>query len=639
MALAFLRQHQRWFHVLLGLVILGFIVFGPTTMFTDSMVAGSAGEEVGRVGELPISAREYEREYNRLRAQYESMYGRNGGLDPSLLRMLGLDQRVFDRLVDERIIEIEARRLGLEVSDREIANMVSTLPFFQQNGRFIGADAVRQWVNRQNMTLEDFEKLLRRDLLRKQLEAVVTDGVSVTPAEIEEHYRRTNESIKAEYVFVDSTSLRSQLTASDEEVRAHFDANKETYRVPERRVASYIYIDPSELRKQIPVTDADVTKQYEAGRDRYREKEQVCASQIVVNVKEGRTEEQAKKMAEDLQAQVKAGGDFAAIAKKSSEDTGTAASGGDMGCFERGGYPNELENVIFNVNAGTLTDPIRTTYGYHLVQVKDVRKERVKPLDEVKEQVKTELMTNRAMAEAERLQVAVAASLSDGKKSLDEAAHAHGLKVATSQPLARGESSLPFLEESVGRLFEMKPGETLREPLSVGGGFLFVSLKEPKPSYVPELAEVQARVQADVVEKKSLEQARARAVELNAKAASAGLAKAAAGMGLTRKETTAPVLRGSPIGELPSGIALEEAAFSLPLGQVSEPVFARNGYAVLRVTERKAVDPAEFEKQRATITASLRSEKRGKLFQAYLAQARQRIPIERRAEALNRLAG
>jgi len=282
---------------------------------------------------------------------------------------------------------------------------------------------------------------------------------------------------------------------------------------------------------------------------------------------------------------------------------------------------------------------VKTTYGYHIIQVKEKREARQKSLDEVKEQIKTQLGSERAQAESERLRAAMTAALGEGRKKLEEAAQAHGLKVVTGDPVARGEEKLPFTEEAVGRLFEMKPGETFPEPLSAGGGYVFLSLLEAKGSRLPELTEVQEQVKSDVLQRKALEQARARAEELKAKAGAGGLAKAASAMGLTRKETTNPVYRDAPIGDLPAGSALEEAAFTLPVGQLSDPVPVKNGYVVLRVTEHKAVDPAEFEKQKGSVASNLRSRKRNELFQAFLTQARQRIPIERRPDALNRLAG
>ena len=635
MALAFLRQHQRWFHVLLAVVILGFIL-AYIPMFTDSTAIGGASEEVGRVGELPITAREFQTAYLQLRSRYERMTRKP--LDANMVRMLGLDRQVFDELVEQRVIELEAQRLGLTVSDKEVAQLVASM--FQENGRFVGADQVKRRVESQGMTLAQFERLLRQDLLRKQLEALVTDGVAVTPDEVQAEFRKRKEELKAEYVLVDSTGLQAKITPTDEEVRAHFDANKESYRVSEKRVASYIHVDPNALRAQAAVTDADIKSRYDGQPARFKDEEQACASHVLVKAKqegaaEGRTDEQAKKVAEDVLAQLRAGGNFAAIAKKSSDDPGSAAKGGDLGCFPRGTMVPEFENVAFNLKAGALSEAVKSPYGYHVIQLKELRPERVQPLEEVKEALRAELMSERAQGQAERVSSAVSQAVAGGRK-LEEAARANGLQVQTSQPVGRGDLAPPFNEEVIGRLFELKTGETVREALAVNGGFVFVALNEIKAPRLPELAEVQDRVKSDVIHQKAQEQALARATELKAKAASGGLAKAAPALGLTRGETKVAVRRGDPIGDIPATAAVEEAAFSLLPGQLSEPIPVRNGYVLLRVTERKELDAAAFEKEKAELTTSLRLAKRNQLFEAYLAQARGRFQVERRSEALRR---
>ena len=641
MALAFLRRHQRYFHVLLGVVILGFIVFGPTTMFTDTGMAGTGAEEVGRVGELPITAQEFQSAYVRLRNRYERMS--QNRLDPRMIRMLGLDRQVFDSLVEQRVVELESRRLGLEVSDRELAQAVATMPFFQENGRFVGAERVRQYVESQGMTLADFERGMRQDLLRRQLEALVTDGVTVSAREVEEEYRKRNEEIKAEYVLVDSGKFTSQVSVGDEDVRAHFDSDKESYRLPETRVVRYVHVDPTAVRAQVAVTDADITNHYRARKDQFREEEQVCARHVLVKVKgesetEGRSDEAARKLAQDLLAQIRSGADFAAIAKKSSDDTGSAMQGGDLGCFGRGTMVNEFENVAFSLKKDEISEPVKTQYGYHVIQAKETRPAREKPLDEVKESIRAELLTERSQAKAEQLSTSVAGALAAGR-SLGDAATASGLQTQTSQPLARGEAHPLFNGEVLARVFELKPSETVREPFAVANGFVFVSFAEAKPSRVPELTEVQERVKADVIQKKTQELARARAAEVRAKAVAGALDKAASALGLTRKETTTPVKRGNPFGDVPTSAALEEAAFSIPAGELSEPIPVANGYVVIRVTDKKAVDPAAFDKERGTVASSLRTSKRTQFFDAYLAQARQRVTVERNAEALRRFTG
>jgi parvulin-like peptidyl-prolyl isomerase len=150
---------------------------------------------------------------------------------------------------------------------------------------------------------------------------------------------------------------------------------------------------------------------------------------------------------------------------------------------------------------------------------------------------------------------------------------------------------------------------------------------------------VEARVKADLLEERTLQAARARATEVRARAAKDGLEKAAAALGLVRKETAGLVPRGQPLGDLGTGAALEDAAFSLPQGTLSDPVRAAAGWAVLRVLEKKAFDPAAYEGQKATIVAGLKDQRRQQLFRAYLAQARQRYPVERRPEAFQRVLG
>jgi parvulin-like peptidyl-prolyl isomerase len=191
----------------------------------------------------------------------------------------------------------------------------------------------------------------------------------------------------------------------------------------------------------------------------------------------------------------------------------------------------------------------------------------------------------------------------------------------------------------MARLFEMKTGAVEKEGFAVPRGAVFVALAEVQPSRVPELKEVQEKVKADIVEEKALAQAATLAQDLVARARKADLDKAAAAMRLVRKETPGLVGRGQPLGDLGSGAALEEAAFSLPEKQLSEPVKVASGYAVLRVLEKKAFDPEAFAKEQAALVASLKQQKRSQLFQAYLNKARDRYVIERKADAFKRVLG
>ena len=637
MALGFMRRHRAWLNWFLVLVIATFILlYIPVFLKTE---AGSAGEVVADVGGMSITKGDYDKAYQRQRQAYERMY--QGRLDPAVLRSLGLEQQALNGLVDQRLVALEARRLGLRVDDETVAQRLATSPQFQRDGRFIGAAEIRRWLDMQRMSVEEFEETLRDQILGEQLEALVTDGVSVTPAEAEHEFRRRNEQVKLEYVLADASRFREGQSVSDDEVKARFDSAKEAYRLPERRILSYVLADATALTSRVAVTDRDIEAYYQGHRDEFKQEEEACASHILIKVKqgdakEGHPDEEAKNIAQGLLAQVKAGKDFAELAKKSSEDQGSAVQGGSLGCFGRGRMVPDFENAAFSLGAGETSDLVKSPFGYHIIRVTERKEETFTPLAQVKERIRQTMLADRARTLAEEKMRGMSEELRRGK-SLDEAAGNAALSVQKSAPLERGKPVPPLASPALlAKAFELRKGEVAKEPFALPTAYAFIALDEVQPSRIPELKDVQARVRADLVEEKALARAREIAAQVRARAEKDGLDKAAPALGLVRKETPALVGRGQPLAELGSSAALEEAAYSLPEKTLSEPVRAAGGYAIVRVLEKKPFDPAAFEKEKPSITTSLRGEKKQQLFQAFLEQARQRYPVERNLSALQR---
>jgi len=637
MALGYMRRHRRWLYVFLWVVILGFIVF-----YIPAFQGGGAGtpaEAVGFVGGVPITAAELQRAYMQRRQLYEQVY--QGRLDPAMLRSLGLEEQAFQGLVAERLLDLEARRLGLVVTDAELAHSLATAPDLQADGKFIGADELRRRLRLQGLSIAEFEASRRARLLAAKLEALVAGGIDVSPEEIERAYRERVEQVKLEYVLV---PVPSDVSVSEEEIRARFEADREAYRIPEKRTVRYALLDRDALRAQVTLTDAEIEAAYNERRDEFRVPEQVCASHILVKVaqpgsSDGHPEAEAKRMAEDILARLKAGADFAELARKDSEDKGSAASGGDLGCFERGRMLVEFDNAAFGLEAGQTSELVRTSAGFHIIHVRERREETVRPLNEVKEGLRQQLLAERVRRVAEEKAGRIAAALRKGR-SLEEAVRGEGVAVQTSAPFSRSEPVEPLASpQLVARAFSLAPGQVEPDPFAVPRGVVFFALAEIVPPRLPELKDVEARVRQDLVEEKGLERARATAGELRARAERSSLDKAATALGLLRKETPSPVGRGQALGELGSGAAVDAAAFSLPLKTLSEPVRVSGGYAILRVLERNAFDPAAFEKERARIAAALRQEKRNQFFEAYLNLVRDRYTVERRPDVFRRVVG
>ena len=641
MALAFMRRQKWWLKYLLGLVVVSFIIlYIPALIGTDNR--GTPAEVVAQVGKLPITVAEYRRYYHRQKSQLEQMY--QGRLDPAMIEQLRLKEQTLATLVQEKLVLLEARRLGLSVSDEELARHLTTTPELQHNGAFVGAEELRRRLENQGTTIEEFEEATRTELLQEKLQTLLTDGIVVSPAEVEQEFRRRNEQVKVEYVLVDNKRFEAETGVTDDEVKTRFEAKKDAYRIPEKRIVSFLRLDATAFQARASVKDPEVDSYYREHADNFTQPEQSCARHILVKVKsetspEGHSEEEAKKLAQGLQAQLAKGADFGELAKKSSEDKGSAANAGDLGCFARGRMVPEFDEAAFSLPIGQTSELVKSAHGFHLIQVMSRREESTRPFSEVKEGIRAMLAAQLARSLMEAKAQEVTQALQSGR-SLEEAAQKQQLTVQRSSPFARGEQA-PGLESPllVSRAFELKRGEIDKTPHNVARGVVFIALAEEQPSRLPVLSEVQDKVKADLLADKTLEKAVARANELKTRADKDGLEKAAVALGLARKETPALIGRGQPMGELGASESLEQAAFSLSEKTLSDPIHVPAGYALIRIVEKKTADPLAFENQKAGLLASLRQERRQQFFRAYLNQLRQRFPVELRSTALEGALG
>lgn len=637
MALGYMRRHRRWLYIFLWLVIAAFII-----LYIPAFQGGTGGAEiVGTVGKLPITAAEFQRDYLRVRENYQRMY--QGRLTPDAIKSLGLDEQVFSSLVVTRLVELESKRLGLHVDDDSVAERLMSLPQFQRDGRFIGGGEIRRLLDLRGTTVEEFEEGIRDSMLREKLESLVTSGVTVTDAEAEREYRRQNEKIKAEYVLIDADKLRSGAKASDDEVEARFKAAREAYRIPEKRVLDYLLLDAAALQSQVSVTESEISNYYDVNEEQFRQPEQVCARHILIKVKsgpdspQGHSDAEAKQIAERLLAKLRAGADFAELAESASEDEGSASRGGDLGCFTRGRMVPQFEKAAFELAPGATSGLVKTSFGYHIIHVDSKQAEALAPLAQVQDRIRQILKGQKVTELMETKAAAVAGALASGK-SLEEAAKAQGLSVQKSAPIARGKAAPPLASPSlVARAFQMKQGETAKEPFQLPRGYAFFRVAEIQPSRLPQLAEVKQQVQDDIERDQAIQRARALAVEVKTVAESRGLEAAAKAKGLVRKETPSPVSRGQAIGDLGASESLDAAVYALPEKTLSEPLRVASGWAIVRVLEKTPFDPAAFQKQKQQLIATLRNQKRNELFQAYMENLRQRFPVQRRPEVFRRL--
>ena len=637
MALGFMRRHRKWLFGFLWLVIAAFIILYIPAFDVDAEMG--LGAPVAEVADRKITVGEFQRSYLRQRQMYQTMY--QGRLTDELLRRLGLEEQTLQGLIDERVLALEAERLGIKVDDETVKRRLATSPEFQQDGRFLGAGEIRRRLERQGVSVREFEESLRASILRERLIALVTDGVRASEAEAERDFRRRNEQIKAEYVLVPADT--TGIAATDDEVRAWFEARKDSYRLPERRVLAYVLADAASFRPRVTVTEGERRAYYESHRDEFVQPGELCASHVLVKVAapgaaEGHPEEEARRIAQAALDELKAGADFAAVAKRVSEDLGSASQGGDLGCFPRGRMVPEFDEAAFALAAGEMSEVVRTSFGYHVIKATARKDDVDPPLAELTPKLTAAVTAEKAEAMAQEKARAIGAALADGAR-LEDAARDQGLAVQKTEPVGRAEVKPPLSSPAlVARAFELEKGETARETFRVPGGFAFLAVEDVQPPRVPDLKEITEKVRADVVRDKAFQKAAAAAGALRAAAEQGGLDKAASAAGLARKQTEAAVSRGQAIGELGASAGLE-AAFDLPVNALSEPLRTPAGFAVVRVTEKTPYDPAAFAKEKEALVESLTEQRRGQMFQAYMQEARKRFPVTRRPDVIERVTG
>jgi peptidyl-prolyl cis-trans isomerase D len=630
-----MRRHMSWLKWSLGLVCLAFIIFYIPDFLRTNGADAASGETIAKVQGQDITANEFRRTYQAQLQAYRSAYG--GQMNEQLLKQLGVEQQILQQMVDERAALAEARHLGIAVSDAEVRQRILSIPAFQENGAFIGEQRYQQLLRMQRppMSPAEFEENVRRQLTIQKLRSSITDWLSVPDHELEQEYRRRNDKVKLAVVSFTADSVRSQVAVNDAEVASYFDAHKDEFKIPEKRKIRYLLIDIEAIRAKVTIPDAEIERTYNNGIEQYSTPEQVRASHILLKT-EGKDDAAVKAKAEDLLKQARAGADFAELARKYSEDEASAKNGGDLDYFGRGRMVPEFDQAAFSMEPGKISDLVKTQYGYHIIKVVDKKAATTRPLTEVKPQIQDQLSYERAQAQASDLAQALEKDVKT-PADLDRVAKEKGLVVQESGFFARDEPILGLgpSPEAASRAFEMKPGD-VAGPLRSSRGFVFETLLARQDPYVPKLDEVKERVRDEVVKQKARELSRQKAAEVAAKLKAApDFEKAAKAAGFEAK-TTELITRDSPIPDLGTAKAVEEAAFKLPVGAVSDPIPTETGTAVVKVVEKQEVSPADWAGAKDRFREELLTDRRNRFFGAYMAKAKQKMKIEVNREGLQR---
>ncbi len=640
-------KHLKW---VLWAVIAVFVIFVFVDWGMGAAGGGGGGgvEFAAKVGSSKITEAEFRMEYVRTEERYREMYGQS--FSPELSRALNLPSQVLNSLVDRRLLKAEAGRLGLSVSDDEVTARILRMRdpqgnlLFVKDGAFVGEATYRRMLSGANLSPEGFEAETREQVLMEKLNRFVTEATVVSEDELKTDFEGRTVKAKIAYALFPAPALASE-TISDADAEAHFRKDPSAWQLPERRKAKYLLIESAQLRAEVAkkVTDEDVAAEYTKNSATYRKDEEISARHVLYK-SDGTpaSDASARAKAEAAAKRLKGGADFAALARTESEDPGSKDSGGDLGSFSRGRMVKEFEDAAFAAAPGEIVGPVKTPFGFHVIQVSAKIPARVQPLFEVASSIRARIEEERAGDEARRL----ARELADRVTRLGKSPSDDELRKLTRPGVTFNETELLARSDApagigpnpafMQLLFELPVGE-VSEPVATARGEAILKPVEVKAAGPAAFADVKARAKAEVARARQEEMAIAAARAAMTPGASVEDVAKAAGV---RLETPEAFPKAGPVPGLGAGKALLDAAFSAAVGETKGPVWVpERGAAVFRVLEVTPFDAAAFAAQKAEALDRLRQQKAGRLFQSLVQRLRSEAKIEVNRELMARFSG
>jgi peptidyl-prolyl cis-trans isomerase D len=630
---------NRWIKITMA-VILGLIILSMVVTLIPGLVGGAVSTDnpdtVASVNGQTISILDIERQLNQITRNQQV---------PDMLKGLYARQ-VLDQLVFERALYVEADRLGISVTTEEETQRIrQILPTAWNGDAWLKDQYASEVQSRTGMTVEEFEAALRDEMLMEKFRHMVTDGITVSPSEIEQEFRRRNEKIKIEYALIKPSDLAASIHPSDADLGAYFAKHSASYQVPEKRSARYALLDLAKLRASMSISDDELRTYYNAHIDEYKVENRVHAEHILFKTV-GKTDAEVSEIrqrAEDVLKQAKHGGSFEDLAKKYSEDDQSKPKGGDLGWIVEGQTVPEFQQVAFSLPKGSVSDLVKTQYGFHIIKVLDRETAHTKSLEEVRDTIRPIVLDDKVNAAANDIssQMAAAVRQSD-RQPLDALAKKFNLELGETPPASVTEplGRLGVSPEVHQVLFELRPGE-LSQPLRLEQAYVILTVKDILPGHQGTLAEVHDRVLADYQKEKSVDLARARAAEVFKRTQSAAaFEKAAKELNIDVK-TSDSFARNGSVADVGSGKQLE-AAFGMAVGQVGVPTQIGENWLVYRIADHKAANPEDLAKQSKDIQQQLLQSKQEAAFAAFKAALEDRLKREGKLtenpDALKRIA-
>lgn len=484
---SFRNNSQSWFvKIIFGIIIVVFIFWGIG-------LNQPSGNVIATVNGDPILPGDFERAFQ---AEAQSLHDSLPNITSDQLIQMGLGQKVLNDLILTKLLEQESKKIGLQVSPYLLRRIIESDPVFAQDGKF---DTARYKELTASMGTANYENRLRTTLLPAIFYEDLTAGVYADPQATKERFLFEMQERTMEYILFSAADY--PVTPTKEQIEATYNERLPMYAVPPTVELEYLLISPKALAKANQIDEATLLAEYNARIDAFTLPARIKARHIIIGVPENAPEATSKAALDTLnaaKARIQAGESFAEVAKEVSQDA-SAPQGGDLGWFTHTQMVPAFADVAFTLPLNTVSDPVRTTFGYHLILVEEKADALIQPFEEVKATLAQTLAEEAVEANMQdNLDTALMQAMA--QNSLAEAATTLGLQTTTVGPLTAEQiaTDFQFVPADVQLLMSTEAGKVVSSTLTSANGSVIALIKAQKPATTKALADVEAEIVADL---------------------------------------------------------------------------------------------------------------------------------------------
>jgi peptidyl-prolyl cis-trans isomerase D len=625
MFITLMRKHTKGIliKVMVGLIAVVFIFWGVYA------IREKPGSKIAYVNGELITGLEYDAKYREMLDALQKQYKQYW--NDTLIEAFQVKQRALDSLIEKRLISQESARIGLGVTDDEVANAIVTYPAFQVNGNF-DEGRYRSLLNYNRMEPTDFESAIKLELLGQKIRHHIKCFFPLTDMEIMSYYSYQKEKVNIGFVSFNPKGFKGKIEEKQDEKEAYFKEHEEKYRIPEKIKIAYLVLAPSDFLDKVTVAEKEILDFYELNQESFKNPKQIKARHILLKLSPNATESEtseAKEKARSLLKRLKDGEDFETLAKKYSQGP-SASKGGDLGYFTRGKMVKPFEELAFSLKKGELGGPVKTKFGWHIIRVDDIKDATVKSFPEVRNQIVTTIKNDISKEIAHERGLAL---MDQMPYDIDLATYAaqHGLTVKETDYFPK-KGAIPGLGEDERlkkSLYSLEKGET-SEIIEHNDKFYIIQVVDNKNSHIPKMSEVSAQLQKDFLDHLSVVSAKREAESyLEELKGGADWLELAKNKGV-KPDETGFFTRRENIPKIGYSSSLSEASFSLSSEKrYPDTVFeVNNKVYIIRWLKKEDINKKDFEKEKKSFQQMLLLTKDRRIFNAWLQSIKEKAEIK-----------